>query len=99
MADKKLHKSYTKKITSLKTIDSIGFLDKVIRRLANCNFKLSQVTIDEQGVHEEFENLSIAKSGSFHWAKNPDQQDLWESSITLSEDFYEEIVNHPVPLT
>ena len=30
MADKKLHKSYTKKITSLKTIDSIGFLDKVI---------------------------------------------------------------------
>lgn len=77
---------------------SINGLKEQVRRLANCNFKLSQVTIDEQGVHEEFENLSIAKSGSFHWAKNPDQQDLWESSITLSEDFYEEIVNHPVPI-
>ena len=30
MAYKKLHKSYTKKITSLKTIDSIGILDKEI---------------------------------------------------------------------
>ena len=30
MADKKLHKSYTKKITSLKTIDSIGFLRMVL---------------------------------------------------------------------
>jgi hypothetical protein len=30
MADKKLHKSYTKKITSLETIDFTGFLDNVI---------------------------------------------------------------------
>ena len=30
MAYKKLHKSYTKKITSLETIDFTGFLDNVI---------------------------------------------------------------------
>ena len=30
MADKKLHKSYTKKITSLETIDFTEFLDLVI---------------------------------------------------------------------
>ena len=54
-------------------------------RLASCNFKLSQVTVDEDGVHEEFENLSIAKSGSFHWPRIRPARPLGVP-ITLSED-------------
>ena len=41
----------------------------------------------------------IADSVAFWWnPKRPDQPSLWDSKIELSEKFYNEIVNHPVPL-
>ena len=55
-------------------------------RLASCNFKLSQVTVDEDGVHEEFENLSIAKSGSFHWARIQTSK-ISKSSLSRTRPF------------
>ena len=39
----------------------------------------------------------IADSTVFWWNK-PDQPSLWESKIELSEKFYNEIINHPVPI-
>lgn len=30
--------------------------------------------------------------------KNPDQAALWRSTVTLSEQFYAEVINHPVPV-
>lgn len=69
-----------------------------MRRLAFCNMTLSRVEIDENGTTETFKNLQIARSGSFHWAKDPNQKDLWDSTVVLSDDFYLEIINHPVPL-
>ena len=59
---------------------------------------LSRVEVDENGTTETFKNLQIARSGSFHWAKDPNQKDLWDSTVVLSDDFYLEIINHPVPL-
>ena len=38
------------------------------------------VEVDENGTHEHFRNLQIARSGSFHWAKDPNQQDLWRNT-------------------
>ena len=42
-------------------------------------------------------NAVIADSTVFWWNK-PDQSSLWESKIELSEKFYNEIINHPVPI-
>ena len=42
-------------------------------------------------------NAVIADSTVFWWNK-PDQPSLWESKIELGEKFYNEIVNHPVPI-
>ena len=35
---------------------------------------------------------------SFSNERKPDEQTLWESKIELSEDFSNEIIQHPVPL-
>ena len=42
-------------------------------------------------------NAVIADSTVFWWNK-PAQPSLWESKIELGEKFYNEIVNHPVPI-
>ena len=42
-------------------------------------------------------NAVIADSTVFWWNK-PDQPSIWESKIELGEKFYNEIINHPVPI-
>ena len=44
-------------------------------------------------------NSLIARRTEFWWnPKRPDARALWESKIELSEDFFNEIIRHPVPL-
>ena len=44
-------------------------------------------------------NFHLVKRSSLWWEpKNPGQQTLWQSSILLDEDFFEEITNRPVPI-
>ena len=44
-------------------------------------------------------NSLIARRTEFWWnPKRPDESTLWESKIELSEDFFNEIIQHPVPL-
>ena len=31
------------------------------------------------------------------WDKNPEQKHLWESSVTLTEEFYQELIASPIP--
>ena len=93
--------SFMKKLDILPTggrWGSIPRLKEQVRKLSNCTFNISQTTIDDLGVTESTKNLVLAEESAFHWAKNPDQADLWDSSITLSEAFYREIIEHPVPL-
>ena len=41
----------------------------------------------------------VADRSEFWWnERNPDEPSLWESKIELSERFFQEIINHPVPL-
>ena len=48
---------------------------------------------------ERFVTSQIADSGEFWWdPKHPEQPALWDSTIELSEKFFQEIVVHPVPL-
>ena len=52
---------------------------------------------DEHG--EQFIASHIADRGEFWWnPKRPDEGTLWESKIRLGEDFFNEIISHPVPL-
>ena len=42
---------------------------------------------------------AIADRGEFWWSeRKPDEPVLWESKIRLGEDFFREIIAHPVPL-
>ena len=64
-------------------------------RLFNASIRL--VYESEHG--EQFVSSQIADRGEFWWDhKRPDEPALFESRIELGEKFFEEIINHPVPL-
>ena len=66
-----------------------------IRRLFGCTVQLTYK--DEQG--EAAVNSLIAQRTEFWWnERKPNQPVLWESKIKLGEDFFHEIITHPVPL-
>ena len=66
-----------------------------MRRLFNAHVQL--VYKDERG--EASVSSSVADSTAFWWnPKRPDEQMLWESKIELGEKFFNELINHPVPI-
>ena len=66
-----------------------------MKRLFDCTV---QLTFKDENV-ERFVNSPIAARGEFWWnERKPDQPSLWESKIELGWDFFNEIINHPVPL-
>ena len=66
-----------------------------MRRLFNAHVQL--VYADEQG--EVRVSSSVADRTEFWWNKRkPEEPTLWESKIYLGEEFFNEIINHPVPL-
>ena len=66
-----------------------------MRRLFNAHVQL--VYKDEHG--EASVSSSVADSTVFWWnPKRPDERSLWESKIELGEKFFNEIINHPVPI-
>lgn len=45
------------------------------------------------------ENIQIAAKWNLWWdSKEPEQATLWQSTVTLGQEFFEEITNHPVPI-
>ena len=66
-----------------------------MRRLFGCSV---QLTYNDANV-ERFVHSPIAARGEYWWNhQRPHQPSLWDSKIELSEDFYNEIINHPMPL-
>ena len=66
-----------------------------MKRLFGCTVSL--IYEDESG----FARVSslVADKHEFWWnARKPAEPTLWESKIRLGEDFFNEIINHPVPL-
>lgn len=44
-------------------------------------------------------SLDVASRYQLWWdPKDPNQATLWQSTVTLGEDFFNEIINHPVPI-
>ena len=66
-----------------------------MKRLFGCTVSL--IYEDKNG--QATVNALIARRTEFWWNEcKPDEPMLWESKIELSEDFFNEIINHPVPL-
>ena len=66
-----------------------------MRRLFNAHVQL--VYEDERG--EANVSSSVADRSEFWWNdRKPNEQTLWESKIYLGEAFFDEIIQHPVPL-
>ena len=52
---------------------------------------------DEQ--REQFISSQVVDRGEFWWnPKRPDERSLWQSEIELGEKFFDEIIQHPVPI-
>ena len=66
-----------------------------MKRLFNANVRL----IHEHEHGEQFVSSAIADRGEFWWnERKPDEPVLFESKIELGEKFFNEIINHPVPI-
>ena len=66
-----------------------------MRRLFNTHVRL----IYEDAHGEQFVSSAIADRGAFWWnERKHDQPSRWESKIYLGEAFFNEIINHPVPI-
>ena len=62
------------------------FLDELVRRIE-----------DKHG--KQFIASRVVDRGEFWWnERKPDQPSLWDSEIRLGEDFFNEIISHPVPI-
>ena len=66
-----------------------------MKRLFSCAVSL----IYKNGECEAAVNSPIARRTEFWWnERKPDQPVLWESKIELGEDFFNEIIQHPIPI-
>ena len=66
-----------------------------MKRLFNAHVQL--IYKDVRG--EANVSSSVADRSEFWWnERKPDELGLWDSKIELGEKFYQEIINHPVPI-
>lgn len=85
---------YLAKIGVQRGGNQIAALREQMRRLFSAQFSWSLEA--ENGW--AFEDVKPVKKAALWWdPKNPDQPGLWESSVTLNDDFFKEICTRPVP--
>lgn len=79
---------------------SITRLKTQASRLFSSAIQCSYSGKDESGaIHELGQNMLIADKYSLWWEpKNPGQKSLFESTVRLSEGFFHEIIENPVPV-
>jgi hypothetical protein len=75
---------------------SITTLRDQMRRTLTANF---QGILSGEKDRDQGGGYRIAKSYDLWWLpQSPDQAGLWQSTLTLSEDFFNEILRNPVPV-
>ena len=74
---------------------SITRLRDQSRRLFGCMVEAEYT--GEDG-HAPRQRYLLAERDDLWWSPLPDQRTLWQSTVTLSVPFFEEIVSHPVPI-
>jgi hypothetical protein len=78
---------------------TISRLKDQMDRLLSANFacRYDGVIANRAGVQTL--KLDVAKSFEFWWEpKNPNQGSLWDSTLTLSTSFYDEVISNPIPV-
>jgi hypothetical protein len=65
------------------------------RRLFSCTVS---ATFDDAKKHADMGYRLADKSVLWWEAKDPEQAGLWQSTVTLSEAFFSELVAHPIPV-
>ena len=86
----------------MRTLGVYSSAGGVANRLRNQMDRLFSATVqliyeDERG--KATVNSLIADSTAFWWnPKRPNERVLWDSKIRLGEDFFNEIISHPVPI-
>jgi len=74
---------------------SITRLKEQLARLFACS--IGYKVDDESGLF--LHNTVLASDIHLWWdAKNPDQANIWDSYVDLSEEFYQEIIQRPIPI-
>ena len=75
---------------------------KAHTRLRNQMKRLFHAQVEfiyKDGPAEQFIASRVADRGEFWWdPKRPEEPMLWDSKIRLGEEFFHEIIQHPVPL-
>lgn len=62
-------------------------------------FASSITAVYEDGPAFAVINQAVADKAQFWWDnKNPEQAGLWKSTVTLSEHFFNEVIDRPVPI-
>ena len=69
-------------------------------KLFRCNVEISRRTIHEDDglIQDQDVGFRLSESSEFWWSYKPDQKELFDSTVTLSEPFYEELVKNPLPI-
>jgi hypothetical protein len=79
---------------------SITRLKSQTRKLFGSSIHCNYVNKLPDGmIHESMLNLQVADDADLWWQpKNPEQTALFESTVTLTQPFFEEIVKNPIPV-
>lgn len=73
----------------------IRSLKKQSQRLFSSMISLSAESGNDIGI----ENVLVAKRAFLFWnTKNPEERSLWDSTLTLTAEFFEEVTRSPVPV-
>lgn len=65
--------------------------ERLFSSIITCRYKDEETTLGK--------NLTLTDEYSLWWSpKAPDQMPLWKSSVTLSQKFFEQIIERPVPI-
>ena len=94
-----LGKSLSEFMRTLGVYNSSGRTQTRLRNQMKRLFTSHVQFIYEDQHGEAIVNSSVADRMEFWWnPKRPDQPTLWDSKLRLGEDFFNEIIRHPVPL-
>lgn len=73
-------------------------LREQMMRLFSASITCSQVAGDEHQGGFRRADMPITAELALWWSRNPDERSLWQSEITLSEEFFRTTIASPVPL-
>ena len=94
-----LGRSLSEFMRTLGVYDSSGRTQTRLRNQMKRLFGCSVSLVYEHARRETTATALIADLTDFWWnPRRPDEPSLWESKIQLSEPFFNEIIQHPVPI-